>query len=653
VGVVTWNTADLTVGALRRLLDSDQGCDLRVLVHDNASHDGTAEAIAQYVPEAEVEVGPENVGFARGVNQLLARSKAPWFVALNSDAWPEPGALGRMVEAAQREPKVAAVAPLLLRPDGEVEHSTHRFPSLTVASIDALGARKWLPRNLSDSLCLEGAWRHDRPRSVDWAVGAAILIRREALEEIGPFDERFFMYVEDLEWCWRAHRCGWDVRFEPSAVVRHVGNVSGSSRFGTRRAALEAANLLTFLSDTHGPRWVGTYRALTAFAAATRMVGTRLVGRQGESARWRRQVVANLGWSELPQTSACAGRRSEDGSGSSTSGDTRGERPGDTSGERPGEPRVSVAVSSYRRARLLPRLVAGLEAQTLTPEQFEVIVVDNASPDDTSAVLEELASRSALQLRPLRAPVQRGPAAGRNLAWRAARAPVVAFTDDDCVPTPRWLESGLSALDQARVVVGRTAPPADQLHKAEGAFARVLSVDEVRFFETCNIFYHREDLVAAGGFEEGYRNPGGEDTDLALRVLRDDSEAVFAPEALVHHDVRPGNLRAALREATRWTDVPLVVRRHPRARRRLLHRWVFWKPSHPPAICAAIGLLLALRFRPGLVLVLPWLRYRLSTEPAAPGGVLRVIALPGALALDLLEVGVMIRGSVRHRTVVL
>src|SRR5436190_23393587 len=94
VGVVTYNTRDLSVTALRRLLDTDQDCDMRLLVRDNASTDGTAEAIATDVPEALLEAGTENLGFAGGVNSLLARSDAPWFVALNSDAWPEPGALG-------------------------------------------------------------------------------------------------------------------------------------------------------------------------------------------------------------------------------------------------------------------------------------------------------------------------------------------------------------------------------------------------------------------------------------------------------------------------------------------------------------------------------------------------------------------------------
>ncbi len=249
VGVVTWNTRDLTVRALRRLLDSDQRADLRLLVHDNASADGTVEALRDRVPEAHVETGDRNEGFAAGMNRLLARSDAPWFLALNSDAWPQPGAVGALLAAAGRHPRAAAVAPRLERPDGSLELSTHPFPSARTAL--AAGLRlsgSWARRHLVPT-----AWPHDVERPVDWAVGAALLLRRSAVEEIGAFDETFFMYVEDLEWCHRAHERGWEVWFAPDAVVVHVGNASGAQRFGTGRDAAWVANTYRFHRRHHGP----------------------------------------------------------------------------------------------------------------------------------------------------------------------------------------------------------------------------------------------------------------------------------------------------------------------------------------------------------------------------------------------------------------
>lgn len=287
VGVVTWNTAELTVRALRRLLDTDQGVRLRLLVHDNASADGTPAAVRREVPEAEVEECPDNLGFAAGVNRLLARSDAEWFLTLNSDAWPAPGAIGALVAAAQRHPRAAAVAPRLQRPDGTLEHSTHPFPSLRTAAASAAGLQgRWARRH-----ALHGAWAHDEERRVDWAVGAALLLRRPAVEEIGGFDESFFMYVEDLEWCERAGRHGWEVWFTPTSVVTHVGNASGEKRFGSTRTATWLANTYAYYRRHHGPVSTAAFRALNA-AGALRGVA--------RGAARRDRALAGFWWRQVP-----------------------------------------------------------------------------------------------------------------------------------------------------------------------------------------------------------------------------------------------------------------------------------------------------------------------------------------------------------------
>lgn len=632
VGVVTWNTAELTATALRHLLDTDQGCDIRLLVHDNASTDATPETLAAAVPEAEVEAGSENLGFARAVNRLLARSRAPWFVALNSDAWPEPGALAALVSCARDHPRAAAVAPLLLRPDGSIEHSTHPFPSLAVAAIDAVGGRRWMAPAALERRCLQGAWRHDRPRPVDWAVGAALLLRRQAVDDVGGFDERFFMYVEDLAWCWRARRRGWEVRFEPAAVVRHVGNASGARRFGEQRLALEEANLRVLLREELGPARAGLYTALQVAAAGRAWSEARWRGQAAEAALWRQRLRVLAGAVPVPVPDAGV----PDGP----------VRPA------PGEPAVSVVVPTHNRVDRLARLVAALEGQTFGAPGFEVVVVDDGSDDGTAAVLDELAAASPLDLRVVHQ-ARRGPAVARNTGWRVARGAVVAFTDDDCVPTASWLASGLAAVDgRPRAVAGRTCPPADQVALEGRPFARAMRVDDARFLETCNVFYRRVDLQATGGFDERFRRPSGEDTHLALRMRERGIEPVFCPEAVVEHDVRPGGLGAALREATRWVDLPLVVKGRPSARH-LAHRWFFWKPTHPRAMLAAAGLVAAARWRPAAALVVPWTIYRLVRDPVCANPAGRLVWLPGAFLLDACEVATMARGSLRHRTVLL
>ena len=641
VGVVTWNSADLSVRALRHLLDTDQGADLRVLVHDNASSDGTVEAIRRHVPEADVVAGDENLGFARAVNLLLARSDAPWFLALNSDAWPEPGAVGTLVASAALRRRAALVVPRLLRPDDSTEHSVHPFPSVAVALVDALDGRRWLPRPVLARRYLEGAWTGEHPEAVDWAVGAAWLLRRAAVDELGGLDERFFMYVEDLEWCARAKAHGWQVWFEPGAVVRHVGNVSGQRKFGDGRLALEAANLRVHLDESLGPRRSLAYRGLQAVACMREAMRATRRGEATDAGQWRLRAKTHFGLVPAPAVGRGHGAPGATAPAKSGTDDLVG-------------PKVAVVVPSHGRADRLDRLLGALAKQDLPAEDFEVVVVDDASPDGTAAVLAEAEAAGTLPLRVLTQPVRRGPAAARNLAWRSTTAPVVAFTDDDCVPDPGWLRAGLAALDgQVRVAVGRTAPPADQLHLAGAPFSRVMEVDSARFFETCNVFYRRDDLVAVGGFDERFRRPSGEDTRLGLAMTAAGVEPVFAGDAVVYHDVRPGSLRDALREATRWADLPLVLKGRPDARPALVHRLIFWKPTHPPAIAAAAGLALAVRWRPALLLTLPWLAYRLRKDPPCAEPMLRVACLPGALAVDLCEVATMARGSLRHGTLLL
>lgn len=314
-------------------------------------------------------------------------------------------------------------------------------------------------------------------------------------------------------------------------------------------------------------------------------------------------------------------------------------------------PRVSVAVSTYQRAAMLARLFEGLSRQTIPTEEFEVVIVDNGSAPETAEMIRKLAPSSGLKLHALRIETNRGPTPARNLAWLEARAPLIAFTDDDCAPAPGWLEHGLRAmLANDAVIVGRTMPDPDL---PIGPFSRTIRVNDVNWLPTCNVFYRRDDLEAVGGFDETFLEPGGEDTDLAFRVRNERGrDFAFAHEALVYHDVRPSRFVDAAKESFRWTGAPRFFRLHPDGRSRL-HRGLFWKPSHPKVILAAVGLALAVLDRRALLLTLPWLYYR--TRVRKPQGPRRRMpaALPGTFVVDLFETIAMIRGSIRHRTPIL
>jgi len=280
VGIVTYGAREVAVAAIGRLLEV--AGDVRVLVHDNASPDGTADAIAASHPSVELERSPVNLGFAAAMNRLLARSTAPWLFALNPDAWPEAGALERLVTEGEAHPRAAAVAPMVLRPGGGLEHSTQPLPSLRVAASCAVGGYDRLVRR-------------DQPGDVGWAVGAALLMRRTAVEEIGGFDERLFLFAEDLEWCWRAHERGWTIRFEPEAVVRHVGGASAAVTYGRRRTQVQVHNTYRVFRERRGALATIAYRALNVAGCARLYALARLRRDAPGRAEWADQLRAHLG----------------------------------------------------------------------------------------------------------------------------------------------------------------------------------------------------------------------------------------------------------------------------------------------------------------------------------------------------------------------
>ena len=319
---------------------------------------------------------------------------------------------------------------------------------------------------------------------------------------------------------------------------------------------------------------------------------------------------------------------------------------------------AAVVVSTFNRSHLLPRLVAALEAQQDAPP-FEVVIVDDASTDDTATVLADLAARTTLKLTTLRQPVNSGPGAARDVGWRATTAPYVAFTDDDCVPQPQWLAEICAGLDGHDIVQGRTQPNPEQVGNL-GPFSRTLEVPEMNgFFQTCNVGYRRAWLERIDGFDPRFGH-SCEDADLAWRMIDAGASAVFADAAVVRHDIRPSSPLRQIKDAPRWRDVPLVVSAHPGLRSKLYARY-FWKRSHPFAILAGIGLIAAAtsgrapRRLLGALLTLPYVRHRLydGALPHTGRRRRRLQLVPAALAVDVAEVAVLAAASVKRRTPVL
>ena len=311
-------------------------------------------------------------------------------------------------------------------------------------------------------------------------------------------------------------------------------------------------------------------------------------------------------------------------------------------------PRLGIVVSTRNRAEQLRELLDALAAQELAADAFEVIVVDDASTDETPQVLEAELARQRLRLRLVRRDSSGGAAIGREVGWRESAAPVIAFTDDDCVPDPHWARALLEACEAnpTALVQGRTEPRPDQLDRT-GPFSRTIDVVALdHAFQTTNIAYPRELLERIGGFDTGaYAGAvGGEDTDLAWRAIATGAEAVFADDALVHHAVNvlgPGGL---LRVAARWTAA-LPYARHDQIRRRYFVGGVFRKHTHLWLAMAVAGLLLPRRLRLLAVpLAIPYLR-ALRARGILQGGGLAMV--PYFVLHDVVEVYATIRGGLR------
>jgi GT2 family glycosyltransferase len=312
---------------------------------------------------------------------------------------------------------------------------------------------------------------------------------------------------------------------------------------------------------------------------------------------------------------------------------------------------VSVVVPTWERPERLAAALDALQAQTLEPGQFEVVVADDGASERTP---EMLAARrdGRLGVRSVRLP-GRGPAAARNAGWRAARAPLVAFTDDDCEPHPRWLEALLEAhrRNPAAIVQGVTRPIPREAELLRRPFTRTRRIEGPSpWFATCNIAYPRDLLERLGGFDELFPEALGEDTDLGWRALEHGTSVEFAPGAVVHHAVEDLGPAGYIRHAMRGADAVYAFRRHPGLRARTLRYRAFRNPSLARLALALAGLALARLHRAATVLALPYARNVLGRSMSYDTGPALV---PYLIAYDLVQAFTSVRGSIRHRTLVL
>jgi glycosyltransferase involved in cell wall biosynthesis len=320
-------------------------------------------------------------------------------------------------------------------------------------------------------------------------------------------------------------------------------------------------------------------------------------------------------------------------------------------------PEVSVVVATYNRSGMVEQTIAAVLAQEGVGD-FEIVVVDDGSPDDTWERLVRLAS-STEKLVPVRLAQNSGAAAARNAGWRAGRGTLIAFTDDDCTPDAGWLAALCARAGDADIVQGRTVPRPDQLAN-HGPFGRTMQVDwEEGYYETCNVLYRREWLERLQGFDESFRYPYGEDTDLAWRAKELGAKTVFVDDAIVLHEIWPSRYRAYLRDIRRREGMVMLFSKHPDLRGHI-GMGVLYRPGHLESVMAAAGLgLLAADVRSptrwaiaaGLGARYAWACRKARHRPHRKVDWIAVVPL--TFFADLYDTAVMARASIKYRTLLL
>jgi GT2 family glycosyltransferase len=233
-------------------------------------------------------------------------------------------------------------------------------------------------------------------------------------------------------------------------------------------------------------------------------------------------------------------------------------------------PRVSVVVPTYRRTDLLERCLAALAAQRLPPEDYEIVVVHDGPSAAARPTVQAVAPGAVY----LELTERRGPAAARNAGWRAARAPIVAFTDDDTIPDAGWLAAGLAALEEGvDAVQGRIAMP---IGRRPTDYERDAAGLATAGFVTANCFCRKDVLERVGGFDERFELAWREDSDLYFRLLEAGARIRRADDAVVVHPIRPAGWGVSVKQQRKIVFDALLYKKHPRLYRQHIRRAARW-----------------------------------------------------------------------------
>jgi len=270
IAIVSWNTRDLLDQCLESVYASSAGLGFETIVVDNASDDGSADMVASRYPDVELIQNRMNLGFAAACNLAFKHSTGRYFLLLNSDTIVLGGALKAMIEFMDSHPDAGAAGCRLLNRDGSLQRSCSRFPDLITELFDALYLSKLFPKSRLFGCYSMSYWGFDEVREVDFAGGSCLIVRREAVEEVGLLDEGFFMYTEEADWCYRMWEQGWKVYYFPDAQVIHLGGES-VRRYGSDILLQLYASRNRFIRKHRGSMAAAAHRTIVGLGALCRL----------------------------------------------------------------------------------------------------------------------------------------------------------------------------------------------------------------------------------------------------------------------------------------------------------------------------------------------------------------------------------------------
>lgn len=256
--IVSWNVRDLLAECLASLPAAHHD-PLEIIVVDSASSDGTAEMVRQRFPAVRLLAQADNVGFSRGCNIGLQAAQGDLLLLLNPDTHVLPGAITALATALIANPAAGLAGPLTFNGDGSVQSTRRRFPDFWTGVFDTSWLQRFAPRRIASYQMRD--LPDDGQYVVDWVQGSALLLRRALYERIGGLDESYFMYSEELDWCWRARAAGWEALYVGSAHIVHYGGRSSDQAPARTHIAFQQSKL-RFFRKRNGPVAAQAMRAI-------------------------------------------------------------------------------------------------------------------------------------------------------------------------------------------------------------------------------------------------------------------------------------------------------------------------------------------------------------------------------------------------------